>query len=440
MATTSRDNQSASPRVKTIQRRAIGLITLGCALNYMDRSTLAVANPLIRHDLGFSIAEMGLLLSAFLWAYAAFQLPAGALVDRLGPRRLLAAGMFVWSLAQATGGLVTGFWGFVGARVFLGLGESPQFSGLVRVVRDWYNVRERGLPTGIGLCGSKLGPAIAPLVLTSLMLSFGWRWMFVIAGLAGIVLSLIWYAVYREPPEVDLTQDETAYLAAGDPASTTTRVTWADWSHLFAYRATWGMMLGFFGEVYMGWVYQSWLPGYLEIERHMSIPTTGWIAGIPFAFGIIGSIGSGWMADFLAARGVSPVNSCKIPVVIGLGGMAGFTVVAALTPSAFVAVAAISTALLFNGMAGAMCWALASVIAPRHCTASLGSIQNCGGYIGGALAPAVTGFIVQDTGTFVPALLVSAAIGFVCTLSYIFVVPGKPIDIEAFSAAPQAAV
>ena len=321
---------------------------------------------------------------------------------------------------------------------FLGLGESPQFSGLVRVVRDWYNVRERGLPTGIGLCGSKLGPAIAPLVLTALMLTFGWRWMFIIMGAVGIAVSAIWYAVYREPREVDLTAEEKAYLSDGEVASTAERVTWADWKHLFAYRATWGMVFGFFGEVYMGWVYQAWLPGYLEIERHMSIPKTGWVAGIPFAFGVIGSIGAGWLADHLARRGVSPVNSCKVPVVIGLGGMAGFTVVAALTPSTFVAVAAISTALLFNGMAGAMCWALASVIAPKHCTASLGSIQNCGGYIGGALAPAITGFIVQDTGSFVPALLFSASLGAVCTLIYIFVVPGKPIDAAAFE--PRVAV
>jgi MFS family permease len=181
---------TASARIKRIQRNSIGLVTLGCAVNYIDRSTLAVANPLIRHDLGFSIAEMGLLLSAFLWAYAAFQLPSGALVDRFGPRKLLGGGMFIWSIAQAVGGMVGGFWQFVGARVFLGLGESPQFSGLVRVVRDWYNVRERGLPTGIGLCGSKLGPAIAPLILTTLMLSFGWRWMFVFMGVAGLVCGL----------------------------------------------------------------------------------------------------------------------------------------------------------------------------------------------------------------------------------------------------------
>lgn len=423
---------TATPRLKRIQRGSVALLVLGCTLNYVDRSTLAIANPLIRHDLGLSISDMGLLLSAFLWSYAAFQLPTGALVDRIGPRRLLGLGILIWSVAQGFGGLVNGFWQFVVARVFLGMGESPQFSGLARVVRDWFNHRERGLPTGIGLSGSKLGPALAPPLLTVLMLSFGWRWMFIIMGVVGVGIAALWYAIYREPREVALTEEENAYLTDGEASHAPERVTWADWKHLFAYRATWGMVFGFFGEVYMGWVYQSWLPGYLEIERHMSIAKTGWVAGLPFACGVGGSVLAGWLADRLSARGVSPVNSCKIPVVIGLVGMAGFTILTALTPSTVIAIMAVSTALLFNGMAGAMCWGLASVIAPKHCTASLGSIQNCGGYIGGALAPAITGFIVQDTGSFIPAFLFSAGLGLTCALVYVFMVPGKPIDAVEF--------
>jgi MFS family permease len=430
---------TASPRLKHIQRSTVALLTLSAALNYVDRSTLAVANPLIRHDLGLSVVDMGLLLSAFLWAYAGFQLPAGALVDRFGPRKLLGAGIFIWSLAQALGGLVGGFWQFVGARAFLGLGEAPQFSGAVRAVRNWFNVRGRGMPMGITSCGSKIGPAIAPPVLTVLMLTCGWRWMFAIMGIVGVGVAILWYAVYREPREVALTEDEKTYLTDGEAKQVAERVTWADWKRLFAYRATWGLVLGFFGEVYMGWLYQAWLPGYLEMERHMSIAKTGWVAAIPFACGIFGSLGAGWLADHLSARGVSPINSCKIPVVIGLTGMASFTIVTALTPSTLVAVAALSIALGFNGMAGGMCWALASVMAPRHCTASLGSIQNCGGYIGGALAPAVTGFIVQDTGSFVPALLFAAGLGLTSALVYVFMVPGKPIDVAAFDGAAPAA-
>ncbi|MBV9757700.1 MAG: MFS transporter, partial [Alphaproteobacteria bacterium] len=140
---------SAPGRVRRVQRVALTLLVLAGTLNYIDRWTLSMANPLIRQDLGLDLKQMGVLLSAFLWAYAFSQLPGGALVDRVGPRRLLGAGLALWSLAQAAAGMVTGLAQFAAARVFLGAGEAPMFSGAVRVVRDWYNVRDRALPTGI---------------------------------------------------------------------------------------------------------------------------------------------------------------------------------------------------------------------------------------------------------------------------------------------------
>ena len=134
------------------------MLVLAGTLNYIDRATLSVANPLIRNELGLSVADMGLLLSAFLWAYAFFQLPGGALVDTVGPRRLLTAGLAVWSVAQAAAGLVGSFGQFCVARVFLGLGEAPMFSSAVRVVRDWFSPRQRGLAMGICNTTSSLGP------------------------------------------------------------------------------------------------------------------------------------------------------------------------------------------------------------------------------------------------------------------------------------------
>jgi MFS family permease len=177
----------------------------------------------------------------------------------------------------------------------------------------------------------------------------------------------------------------------------------------------------------MVWLFQAWLPGYLEIQRHMSIRTTGFVAAIPYACGVVGSIGAGWVTDRLMAGGFSPINSRKLPIIIGLVAMAVFTFVAAKTPSNVVAVMAISAAVFFAGGASGMSWALASVAAPAHCTASLGSIQNFGGYVGGALAPTITGFIVQATGTFVPALLVGAAIALASALAYLVVIPNRPI-------------
>ena len=417
----------APARIRTVQRTALVLLVLAGTLNYIDRWTLSMANPLVRRDLGLSVGQMGLLLSAFLWAYAFSQLPGGALVDRIGPRRLLGAGLALWSAAQACAGLVTGLVQFAAARVFLGMGEAPMFSGAVRVVRDWYNVRDRALPTGIWNSTSSLGPTIAPPLLTGLMLAFGWRWMFILMGIVGIVLAAVWFALYREPEEVDLDSEELGYLVEGEPPSSGRRVTWQEWRQLFGYRTTWGLILGFFGIVYLVWLYQSWLPGYLEMQRHMSIRTTGLVSSIPYACGVVGSVGAGWFTDRLMHLGLSPINSRKVPVIVGLLGMAVFTFLAAETPSNVVAIASISGAVFCAGGASGMSWALASVAAPASCTASLGSIQNFGGYLGGALAPIVTGYIVQETGTFVPALLVAAAIALAAALAYLVVIPNRSI-------------
>src|ERR1700753_3543069 len=117
----------ATSRLKTIQRVALAILVVAGVVNYVDRATLAVANLTIRDDLHLSIADMGYLLSAFLWAYAFAQLPTGAMVDKLGPRLLLTCGLGLWSFAQLIGGLVQSFGQFFSARLFLGVGEAPQF-------------------------------------------------------------------------------------------------------------------------------------------------------------------------------------------------------------------------------------------------------------------------------------------------------------------------
>jgi sugar phosphate permease len=425
----------ATPRVRSIQRAALAMLVLAGVINYVDRATLAVANLLIRQDLGLSIADMGYLLSAFLWAYAFSQLPTGAMVDKLGPRLLLACGLALWSLAQLLGGLVQSFGQFFGARVLLGVGEAPQFPTGARVVRDWFNPRDRGLATGIFNCASSLGTAIAVPLLTFLMLSFGWRVMFMIMGVAGLAMAAIWYFVYRNPTDVALAAEENVYRTQGDPPGQRTQVTLREWKQLFSFRTTWGMILGYFGCIYLTWIYTAWLPAYLELERHMSVKFTGFAAAVPFAWGVVGGLLGGYIVDFLLRRGVSPVKSRRIPAAIALCGTAACTVAAAFVTSNALAIAFISASLFLVYVTSTCAWALSSVAAPTNCTASIGAMQNFGGYLGGALAPTVTGLIVQQTGSFVPALVVGALIGVASAGSYLFIVdqPITAADIDAIS-------
>ncbi len=427
--------EQATPRLKLIQRVALTMLVVAGVVNYIDRATLAVANPLIREELGLSIADMGYLLSAFLWAYAFAQLPTGAMVDRLGPRILLTLGLSLWSLAQLLGGLVQSFGQFFGARVLLGLGEAPQFPTGARVVRDWFNQRDRGLATGIFNCASSLGTAIAVPLLTFLMLTFGWRAMFVIMGVAGLIVAAVWYLLYRNPHELALTQQENRYRTQGDPPGQRTKVTFREWKLLFRFRTTWGMVFGYFGCIYLTWIYTAWLPGYLEIERHMSVKYTGWAAAVPFACGVVGGVFGGYIADMLVRRGVAPLKSRSYPAAIALLGTAACTVAAAYVSSNALAIAFISLSLFLVYVTSTCAWALSSVAVPTNCTASIGAVQNFGGYLGGALAPTVTGLIAQKTGSFVPALVVGALIGVVSAGCYLFAVD-RPItasDMDAMS-------
>lgn len=393
-------------------RLALGLLLLAGAVNYIDRITLSIANPLIAADLHLKSGQMGVLLSAFLWAYALAQFPAGPLVDRIGPRRLLGGAMALWSAAQGGAGLATGLPQFIAARLVLGVGEAPLFPAGARVARTWFAPKDRGFATGVFNSASTLAPAIAPPLVTALMLSFGWRGAFYATGLAGALVAVVWWAFYR---------DRAAPRSEAEPAPA--------WGRLLAQPTLIAMALGNFGSGYLNWFYAAWLPGYLEMERHLSVPKTGWAAAIPYLFGFVGSLAGGALCDRLAARGFSPILSRKAPIVGGLVLAAGATGLAIVAPTDLSALSAISAALFFANVAGASIWALAVVAAPEGGVATVGSVQNFGGLMGGALAPIVTGLVVERTAGFGPAMAAAALAALGGAAVYLFGVR-QPIGPE----------
>jgi MFS family permease len=319
---------------------------------------------------------------------------------------------------------------FIAARVALGVGEAPQFPAGARVVSRWYSPNERGLPTGLFNSSSSLGPALAPPVLTALMTQLGWRWMFLVMGGVGLIAAAAWYAVYRDPRAAGLSEEELASLELDAGSKAVERVGMSEWLRLFQHQTTWGMVLGFAGALYLIWLYLTWLPGYLEMEHHMTTVTVGFAAAVPCVFGFFGSISGGIISDRLASRGFAPITSRKLPLICGLLGMAFFTVPAALTQNANLAVLNISAAVFCGCVATANAWALVTVTAPANYVASLGSIQNFGGYFGGSFAPLVTGFVVERTGSFAPALIAGAVVAVGSAVVYQVMVR-EPIDLES---------
>jgi MFS family permease len=407
---------------------AVGLV------NSLDRATITIANPLIRHDLGISIGQMGVLLSAFLWAYAFTQLPLGLVMDRVAPRRMLGGAVIFWSLMQGCAGLVGSFGQLFAFRLLLGVGEAPQVPSCAKIVRSWFGPRDRGLPTGMFTGSFQFATAIAAPLLTWLMLSFGWRAMFMLMGLAGIVSGTLWFAFYRDPGAVALADDERAYLREGNPVGPAQQMTFGRWRRLLTLRTTWGVLVGFVGYNYLDAIYRVWLPGYLEIEHHLSIARTGLVATIPLTCAVLGSLSGGTFADLLARRGFSPMNSARIPCIIG-------TVSLALATLALVAVGSLPAAVVFlsiaswgGHMSGSAAWVLVTAAAPQEAIGSLGGMHNCVGSTAGAIASIVTGFIVEATGSFFLALLIGLGVAVVAAVVYL-VVPRTPIDPRQLDAA-----
>ncbi len=398
-------------RTLRLRNAGVALLVIAGCVNYLDRAALAVGNPEIRHTLGLSFSQMGLLLSAFAWSYGLAQIPAGIAVDKYGARLALGAGMLLWSAAQIGAGFVTSLAQFIAARIALGLGESPMYIGGTRICADYFAAKDRALPIAIFNSSSALAPALAPPLLTLLMIAFGWQAMFIIAGLAGFAVAIAWVLIYRSPAEAKIPAADLAIINADDSPGIA-HVGFRQVFWLLKFPTSWGMFFGFFGVVYVYWLFATWLPGYLEDQRHLSIASAGIVSAIPLAAGFFGAVIGGVISSWLGRR-MDAVSACRLPVILGLTAAALLTFGAAYAHSTWLAVALISGGLFAINIASSCGWALAAVITPPNTVATLEAIQNVGGSLGGALAPWITGALVQSLGSFLAAFELAGLIALI---------------------------
>src|ERR1700724_4563856 len=177
------------------------LISLMYLITYLDRVNISTAAPVIAKEFGFDKVTMGIIFSAFVWAYAAFQGPGGWVGARFGARNVLTIIVSYWSIMTAATAAATGAVSFVVVRFLFGIGEAGAFPGATRAMQVWYTRQERGFVQGITHSASRLGAAIAPPIVVLIMTTLGWRWVFYICGAAGFLWSLLWYLSYRNLPE-----------------------------------------------------------------------------------------------------------------------------------------------------------------------------------------------------------------------------------------------
>jgi MFS family permease len=387
-------------------RRWTFIALLGAAtfINYLDRGSLAVALPFISRDLQMSPAVQGLALSSFFWTYALMQIPMGWIVDRFDVKRVYAVAFAMWSLSAAATGFVRGIGDLLLCRVLLGLGESVYLPGGMKVVTLHFRAEESALPAGSFDLGAKIGLAIGTTIDVWLLARFGWRSLFFRTGLVGLLWLVPWLWMYPAARAVDA------------PLRTA-----VDWGRLARDRRLLAMSLGFFCWDYFWYFVVSWLPSYLFTVRNVPLPGIAIFGALPFLIFAASEAGGAWGAAAMIRRGISLSGATKSLIA------AGFALGLLVIPAALVQSPSTSIAFLLgaslSGIACGNMLAVPRICAPDDEVALWTGAQNFIGNIGGVLAPAITGFVIARTGSYVPAFFVVAALLVVGIAAYTVMLP-----------------
>ncbi|WP_110926745.1 MFS transporter [Bacillus massiliglaciei] len=407
-------------------------LLIGGIINYLDRANLSIAAPEMMKELGLTVTQIGLLGTFFSWSYALMQLPAGWLIDRFGTKKVYTIALIWWSGATMLTGAVHKMGSFIAARILLGVGEAPCFPTMAKITANWFPKKERGLATGIWDSSSKWGPALAPPLLVFIMVTFGWRALFYITGLMGIIFAIGFMIFYKNPEQSKrLTKEEFDYIKSeGGGAEQGIQSSKIKWGALFKYRSMWGMILGFFCTIWIWNIFLVFLPLYLVDVHHVSLTEMGIYAGIPWLGGIFGNIFGGYLTKKWVDTGkTTPVKAKRI--LISVAAIMTTIVVCAvpLVKGLAITIALLTLALCFISSITGSAWALAGDIAPPSMVASVGAIQNFGGYFGGAFSPVVAGLIVDATGSYSLAFISGGLIAGGAAICYWFIVK-DPIKEE----------
>jgi ACS family D-galactonate transporter-like MFS transporter len=395
------------------------LLGLSVFINYIDRANLSVAAPLLQDELGLSHAQLGLLLSAFFWTYACMQILAGWLVDRFEVKWVLGIGFFVWSLATAFTGALHAFAALLVIRVILGAGESVAYPAYAKIFANHFVESRRGFANSIVGAGQSLGPALGILFGGTLVARFGWRPFFVVLGL----VSLLWLPPwFRWMPRTAATGRLDMKQGPGV-------------AEIIRHRSSWGTWIGHFCANYFFYFLLTWLPYYLQRARHFSPNAMAKIGGATFLLAALSSPICGWLSDRWISSGATVTRVRKTFMGVGMICNGAFLVGCAGAPDKLLVALLLLSGASF-GLVSSNLNAITQTLAGPHAVGRWMGAQNFVANLAGAVAPALTGFLVGPTEQFYWPFLITSVIAWIGAAHYVFVV--GPVETVVWKMQPRA--
>jgi len=410
-----------SPQDSVWPRRyvVVGLFFLSTVLCYIDRVNISVAIIPMARDRGFDPAAQGVVLSAFFWGYVVSQLLGGWMADRFGGKLILAIGVATWSLATfLTPPASASFSTLLLVRVLLGIGEGVNFPAIHSLAARWTRVSERARTLALNLSGIHLGTVLALLATPPLILTMGWPAVFYVSGALGALWLVAWIGLAANSPEESraVSAQELADIVGDRP--TVARVGSIPWGGIFREKAVWAIILAHVCNNWGLFILLLWMPTYLHRSMGVPMARVGNYALIPWLATFFMSNVGGWGCDWLLARGLSITALRKLmqSIAFGLGALPLFILPSIHTPAAAVLLLTMSTmssALAFSGFG-----VNHLDIGPRYAGVLMG-ISNTAASVPGIIGVAVTGLILQATGSFAMVFYLTAAIYLIGLCGYL---------------------
>ena len=387
----------------------IGLAFFITLINYLDRSAIAYAREPLFKEFGFDNAAYGRIAGAFGIGYMIMTTGGGILVDKWGSRKVWSGAAVLWSLCTAFMGMCSTLPVFFMVRSFLGIAEGPHFPALTRVVADWLPTSERARSTAIGLCAVPLASAIGAPLITQLIVNFGWKAMFVILGVSGIVWAVIWVIMYRDYPEHSKNvNDAELRIIRGvyeidrqrkisDIKAHELSLGKTTWKFLFTNKSLVANNFAFFAFGYLLFFAVTWLPGYFQQTYKLHLTHLGEILVVPWLTAAVMLYLAGHLSDWLWHKTGSMLvaRTHMIWICQLLSGICFIPLM--FNPPQDIALLMLSLGLGFGLMPNSAFYAINCDLAKDKAATSLGLMDS---YLAlaGILAPIITGEISKEIG------------------------------------------
>jgi ACS family D-galactonate transporter-like MFS transporter len=418
----------------------VALLVFSVVINYVDRSNLSLAVPILEKQFSLSSLQAGELLSAFFWTYALVQVLgiAGWLADRFHAGWVLFIGYLLWSLATAATGLTASFAALFALRLLLGLGESVAYPCYSRVFAAMPQ-EHRGRANAMIDAGTKLGPAAGAFVGGVVLVHFGWRMLFFAFGLGALVWLPLWYGAMpaggRSGGAADVVEQNAELDAAERDVAAEPSI-----MKMLRLPCAWGSFIGHFCGNYFYYFLLAWLPTFLVQEEHLSIGSMSQLTSAVFVLIACSTLVCGFLSDRLIARGVSPTIVRRSLASGGLVLASTLIPLSAVHGNPALALSLLAVACMGHGAYASNHWAITQTLAGPVMAGRWSSLQNGFANFSGIVASVLTGWIMQTYGSARLAFTVTGVVALIGGLSWGFLVRRvEPVSWVAIGKSAQAA-